>query len=441
VSSCCFIGGLSLTAMNSINVDLYQANGADCLSSGSRCPSGRPFRAALVTETFPPEVNGVAMTWGKLTQHLLGQGHMLQVVRPRQLMEASDVHAPESDLFLTMGLPIPAYPELRFGLASATCLARLWRRHRPGIVHVATEGPLGWSAVSAAQRLGIPVSSSFHTNFEQYSSYYGAGLIKPAVEAYLRMFHNRTLATLAPTRTMARSLADRGFRHTGVLSRGVDTVQFSPRARSRELRASWGVDDNGLAVLYVGRLAKEKSVGTVLTAFAAIQNALPAAKLVIVGDGPMRETLRDLCPQAIFCGVKKGTELATHYASGDVFLFPSLTETFGNVVPEALASGLAVVSYDRAAAAELIVHGENGLLAEPGDEALFVREAVRVAVEPRMRDVLRRRAAPSIAHMSWDAVARGLASTMTELIEQHSLSCAAQPPLARDVPGLKQRSA
>lgn len=427
--------------MSRANIDLNQSDGADGSSAASEYPPGRPFRVALVTETFSPEVNGVAMTWGKLTQHLGGQGHLLQVVRPRQLMEASDVHAPESDLFLTTGLPIPAYPELRFGLASATCLARLWTRHRPDIVHAATEGPLGWSAVSAAQRLGIPVSSSFHTNFEQYSSYYGAGLIKPAVEAYLRMFHNRTLATLAPTRTMARSLSDRGFRHTGVLPRGVDTAQFTPRARSRELRASWGMDDNGLAVLYVGRLAREKSVGTVLTAFAAIQSALPAAKLVIVGDGPMRETLRDLCPQAIFCGVKKSTELAAHYASADVFLFPSLTETFGNVVPEALASGLAVVSYDRAAAAELIVHGENGLVVEPGDEALFVREAVRVAVHPHVRDALRRRAVPSIAHMSWDAVARGFASTLSALIEHHARSRTAKQPLVLDGQDFKQRNA
>lgn len=427
--------------MNTANIERHQALGAACLSAASSAVCTRALRVALVTETFPPEVNGVAMTWGKLTQHLARQGHCVQVVRPRQPLEAPDVRAAERDLFLTMGLPIPAYPELRFGWASAGRLVRLWTRYRPDIVHAATEGPLGWSAVSAARRLGIAVSSSFHTNFEQYSSYYGAGLLKPAVEAYLRMFHNRTQATLAPTRTMARSLAERGFQNTGVLSRGVDTALFTPRARSMPLRAAWGLGADDLAVLYVGRLAKEKSVGTVVTAFSAIQSALPRARLVIVGDGPMRETLRDLCPQALFCGVKKGTELAAHYASGDLFLFPSLTETFGNVVPEALASGLAVVSYRRAAAAELIIHGENGVLAEAGDETQFVREAVQVAMQPRLRDGLRRHAAASIAHLSWEAVAAGLASRMLALTEHRAHTRAATPPLAVEGVDLKQPNA
>ncbi len=389
------------------------------------------LRIALVTETFPPEVNGVANTWGYLTRHLAQTGHSVQVVRPRQLYEESDVSVREQDQVLTAGFPIPSYPELRFGMTSAGRLAGLWRHRRPDLVHVATEGPLGWSAVSAARILRLPVTSSFHTNFQQYSRYYGAGLLKSAVETYLRKFHNRTMATLVPTQAMVRALRERGYRDVALMSRGVATEQFSPAARSRELRAAWGASDDDLVVLYVGRLAKEKSVHSVIAAYLAIKAVVRTAKLVLVGDGPLRETLQANCPHAIFCGVKKGEALAQHYASGDLFLFPSVTETFGNVVPEAMASGLAVVSYNCAAAAELITDGQSGVLverververvdgADSGDEAQFIRVALALARQPNRLVALRRRAAPSVTRLRWPVVTQALVNTWHSVIARH----------------------
>ena len=387
------------------------------------------LRLALVTETFPPEVNGVAMTLGNLVKGLLARGHSAQIVRPRQAREEAQAHRVGFDEVLAKGIPIPNYPDLRFGLLSENRLIQLWRQKRPDIVHVATEGPLGWSAVTAARKLQLPVISSFHTNFHQYSRHYGMGLLKMPIEAYLKKLHNRTLATLAPTQDVARMLQSHGYRNVSVLSRGVAMEQFTPELRSTALRASWGAGDTDVVVLHVGRLAKEKNVNVVLTAFAAIQSRLPTAKLVFVGDGPLRKSLQEACPQAIFAGIKTGSELAAHYASGDVFLFPSLTDTFGNVVPEALASGLAVLSYAVAAAANLITPGRNGALVQPGEELDFIHTAVDLAVDSDKRTALRRVAPASVAHMSWMAVADNFITTLRAVMERHDsqISAAFRP--------------
>lgn len=375
-----------------------------------------PLRIALVTETFPPEVNGVAMTLGRLTAGLLQQGHTVQLVRPRQGASDEDDAGAASPATLEQvrvkGIPIPSYTDLQFGLPAARRLRKLWREQRPDIVHVATEGPLGWSAVAAARQLGLPVTSSFHTNFHSYSRHYGVGLLKAPIEAYLRCLHNRTQATLVPTPTLARDLQERGYHNVAVMSRGVAIAQFNPARRSQALRARWGAGEDTVVVLYVGRLAKEKNVGTVLTAFSAIQAHVPSAKLVLVGDGPLRTALQEACPKAVFAGVRTGTELATHYASGDLFLFPSLTETFGNVVPEAMASGLAVVSYNQAAAAGLITHNHNGVLIPPGDALNFVNTAAMLASDPQRLRTLRQHAAPGVAHLDWSAVVDSFVRTL-----------------------------
>jgi glycosyltransferase involved in cell wall biosynthesis len=385
------------------------------------------LRVALVTETFAPEVNGVAMTLGNLVKGLLQRGHTAQILRPQQANESdaapwTTTHATTRaglDEVLAKGVPIPNYPDMRFGLLSTRRLAQLWRQRRPDIVHVATEGPLGWCAVAAARKLRLPVSSSFHTNFHQYSTHYGMGLLKLSIEAYLRNFHNRTQITLAPTQAVAQTLRNSGYRNVSIMSRGVAIEQFSPSLRSATLRGAWGASKNDVVVLYVGRLAKEKNAGVVLSAFAAIQSRLPTAKLVFVGDGPLRQALQAACPQAVFAGIKTGTALATHYASSDLFLFPSLTETFGNVVPEALASGTAVVSYACAAAANLIRHDHNGALVAPGEEAQFLQTAVALANDEDRRNRLRLAAAPSVAHMSWAAVTDGFISTLRSVIDGH----------------------
>ena len=372
-----------------------------------------------MTETFPPEVNGVAMTLGRIVEGLLRRGHAVQLVRPRQVNE-STIPAPAGlDEVLCHGIQLPTYKELRFGLPMKNRLSKIWQAKRPDIVHVATEGPLGWSAVAAARKLKLPVTSSFHTNFHSYSQHYGLGLFKTPIESYLRKLHNRTEATMVPTRALMQELQVRGFKNVSLLSRGVATDLFSPAKRSQSLRESWGASPDDVVALFVSRLAMEKNVGLAISAFRAIKLRLPTAKLVFVGDGPMRKQLEVSCPEAIFAGVRKGEDLAAHYASGDVFLFPSLTETFGNVVPEALASGLAVLSYAKAAAKELITTGQNGVLVSPGEELEFINAAIDLATHLHKQQQIRQSAAASVAHLSWDAIYSSFTETLYSVLERH----------------------
>jgi glycosyltransferase involved in cell wall biosynthesis len=334
---------------------------------------------ALVSETFPPEVNGVANTLGRLCQGLRERGHRLQLVRPRQ---ADEPNRSDEELLLTRGWPLPGYAGLQWGHSSLHKLLRRWKRNRPDVLYIATEGPLGLSALRAARRLGIPVVSGFHTNFQQYSDLYGFGLLTRLLTGYLRWFHNRSRVTLVPSPSQRLELQRRGFERLELLARGVDGQLFHPARRSSELRAQWGMGEDEIAVVHVGRLAAEKNLQLLVRAFRALQRSLPQRRLrlVLVGDGPLRTQLQEQLPDALFCGVQRGDALAAHYASGDLFLFPSLSETFGNVVLEALASGLAVVAFDQAAAAQHIRHGHNGALATPGDEQAFI-EAARWLLE------------------------------------------------------------
>ena len=322
---------------------------------------------ALISETFPPEINGVANTLGRLVDGLRGRGHRVQLIRPRQ--EVDQEQDAGNDLLLTRGWTLPGYPGLQWGQSSLHKLLRRWKRQRPDVLYIATEGPLGLSALRAARRLAIPVVSGFHTNFQQYTGHYGIGLLTRAMTNYLRWFHNRTQLTLVPSIGQKVDLERRDFERLALLARGVDSQLFHPRRRCDAMRESWGLGPDDLAVLHVGRLAAEKNLGLLVKAFHALQTAHPRRRmrLILVGDGPLRANLQTQLPDALFCGLQRGEALATHYASGDLFLFPSLSETFGNVVLEALASSLGVVAFDQAAAAQHIHHGHNGMLARPGD--------------------------------------------------------------------------
>lgn len=376
-------------------------------------------RIALVTETYLPEVNGVALTLARLVDGLRRRDWNIQLIRPRQ--GRRDCAATESGFneWLMPGLPIPGYPGLRFGLPVTGRLRRLWAEQRPDLVHVVTEGPLGAAAVAAARQLRLPVTSGFHTNFHAYSRHYRLGWLHGLMAWHLRRFHRRTLLTLAPTEALAQTLQTQGYGPTAALARGVDTELFRPTRRSPALRLSWGIDDDAPAVIYVGRLAAEKNLGLVVAAFAAIRERVGNARLILVGDGPLAGRLARRHPEYHFAGLRRGEDLAAHYASADLFLFPSLTETFGNVVPEALASGLAVVAYDHAAAADLIDNGDNGRTIAAGDRAAFIAAAVELASRPESLAELRRRAAASVADLDWQKIHDRFAALLGAVADRH----------------------
>ncbi|AXA23355.1 glycosyltransferase family 4 protein [Pseudomonas putida] len=363
-----------------------------------------PLRITLVSETFPPEINGVANTLGRLSEGLRVRGHQVEVVRPRQ---ASDAPGNSDDtLLLCRGWPLPGYPGLQWGEVSMHKLWRRWRRLRPDVLYIATEGPLGLSALRAARRLGIAVVSGFHTNFPQYSGQYGLGLLARLLTHYLRWFHRRTATTLVPSASQRLELERRGFERLALMARGVDAQLFNPARRNQALREQWGLGPDDIAVLHVGRLAAEKNLALLLPCMQALHKSYPQRRLrlVVVGDGPLRNQMQQQFPDAVFCGVQRGEALAEHYACGDLFLFPSLTETFGNVVLEALASGLAVVAYDEAAAAQHIRHGHSGALAMPGDQPAFIDAACWLLEDTETLRRVRLNARQHARRQGWQAI-------------------------------------
>ncbi|QDQ26755.1 glycosyltransferase family 1 protein [Chitinimonas arctica] len=358
-----------------------------------------PLRLAIVTETYPPEINGVAMTVGRMVSGLAARGHQVDLIRPRQQGDSA-----AADTMLVAGLSLPRYPDLRFGLPAGRRLLKRWRENRPDLVVAVTEGPLGWSALQAARRLGIPAISEFHTNFHSYSAHYGMAWLMRPVRGYLRHFHNRNLATLVPSEDVRARLDGQGFGHLQVVSRGVDTALFDPARRSSELRRTWGAGDATQVVAYVGRMAAEKNLPLVQAAFREMRAIRPDSKLLWVGDGPERSALQASHPQHLFAGMRRGEDLASHYASADIFLFPSTTETYGNVTVEAMASGLGVVAYRYAAAATHIRHHESGLTADFDQREQFIEQARYAASYPSVMRELGRAARQVALQLGWDAV-------------------------------------
>ncbi|WP_051603786.1 glycosyltransferase family 1 protein [Marinobacter sp. HL-58] len=376
--------------------------------TGTPQASDRRPHITIVSETFPPEINGVANTLRYLCLGLMRRGHRVTVIRPRQNNEPKGHYSETGECLFSQehvvtGLPLPGYGGLRFGVVRLGYLASLWRSQRPDAVYVATQGPLGVAAVTAARQAGIPVSSGFHTNFHAYSHYYGAGFLEKLLCGYGRWFHNRTSVTLVPTRKVAATTASMGIHPTSVWSRGVDCHRFSPHKRDVALRQQWGLQSKDRAVLYVGRLAAEKNLQMAVSCYERIRGLHPGAKFILVGDGPMAKRLAERHPDYIFAGTRKGEDLARHYASGDIFLFPSKTDTFGNVVTEAMASGLAVVAYDDAAASEHIRHEENGMKAPLGVDEAFVDHALRLVDQPTLMNRIRAQARLDALDLNWAA--------------------------------------
>lgn len=377
------------------------------------------LKVALVTETYPPEINGVAITIEHMVRVLRLRKHHIQLVRPRQHKADCAVAEDGYEEVLLAGMAIPGYPGLKVGMPAKSALMRLWRERRPDIVHIATEGPLGWTALSAARKLDIPVSTDFHTNFHSYTKHYGIGLLHKPMAAYLRHLHNSADCTMVPTTTLQQQLEASAYKNVLVVPRGVDTRLFHPGKRSAELRRSWGaVDDSPVATL-VSRLAPEKNLPVVIRAFEEMRAVHHFSKLVIVGDGPSRTELeRKQHPDVIFAGMRTGEDLAAHYASGDIFLYPSITETYGNVTVEAMSSGLATIAYDYAAAHKHIRHDMNGLLIPFDDTAAFINHARALVNDPARIQRLRTEARLTVESPTWEDAAEYLEAVLINVVRE-----------------------
>jgi glycosyltransferase involved in cell wall biosynthesis len=372
---------------------------------------------AIVSETYPPEVNGVALTVQGLEQGLRARGHEVTVVRPRQDDESNT----DADTLLVRGAALPRYPGLKFGLPATRKLARLWNATRPAAIYVATEGPLGWSALRAARRIGIPAATGFHTRFDAYMRDYGAAFLQQTALRWMRRFHNGGHATLVPTQELASFLLAQGFANVVRLPRAVDTVQFDPRKRDPDLRREWGLGEDDFAAIYIGRIAPEKNLDLAVRAFRELQRTCPTARFVWVGDGPSREQLARDHADFIFCGVQRGEALATHFASGDLFVFSSQSETFGNVTLEAMASGVPTVAFNYGAAREILRDGVHGAAIADGDDAGFIAACSRIANDDTLRRAMGAAARNAVSGLRPEQVAADFDRILQSLANREML--------------------
>ncbi|MFT3792066.1 MAG: glycosyltransferase family 1 protein [Rudaea sp.] len=371
------------------------------------------MRIAMITETFPPEINGVALTVAGLAQGLRAAGHAVQIVRPRQADDDDRIDENGAEV-LVRGARLPRYPDLQFGLPTARRLRKLWRDERPDAIYVATEGPLGYSALRAARALNIPAATGFHTRFDDFARHYGFGFLTPVVFAYLRRFHRQGAATLVPTAELRDFLVENKFGNVILLRRAVDNALFSPARRDEALRRQWGLAPGQIAVVYVGRIAPEKNLSLAVRTFREIQKIHRDARYVWIGDGPARAALAAENPDFVFAGIRRGTDLARHFASADLFVFPSLTETFGNVTLEALASGLPTVAFDYGAAREHLTDA-CGRLVPFGDEGAFVRATLELVRGDVTRAQIRSAAIDAVAELDPVSVTASFARLLAGL--------------------------
>jgi glycosyltransferase involved in cell wall biosynthesis len=371
------------------------------------------LKITLVTETFPPEINGVALTLEKLHNFLNISGHRPSVIRPRRF---SETRKPE----LVQGFPIPMYPKLRFGIGSPLRLYQTIKSKMPDIIHLATEGPLGLACLGIAKSLRIPVVSSFHTNFDLYANDYKMGFLSSGISHYLRWFHNQTEATFAPSNACLERLQALGYKNTKIWTRGVDTSLFNPVQKDLNFKSKIGLSETDILLLYVGRLAPEKNIGALLETFKKARSTLNKQGknlfLALVGTGPLvgKSDLEKI-NGIILPGELRGNHLAQWYASADIFVFPSTSETFGNVILEAQASGLPVLCLNSQATQERICNHHDGILAANIEE--FERLLTDLTADKSKRDYLGKNAFITAKSQKWDDIFNRLYQEYCEVIE------------------------
>jgi len=364
------------------------------------------MKLAIVTDTFPPDVNGVAMTLERLAAGLISRAHTVEVIHPGISGLRGEAASGGFSEVCMPGFAVPRYAFARLGWPRPVFLHKRWRRERPDAIYLATEGLLGYSALRAARKLGIPVVSGYHTHFPQYLTDYHLGLLGPLMLRWLRKLHNATACTLVPTEETRCLLQGQGFRNVEIMERGVDTSLFSNARRCRELRQRWGAGPSDPVLIHVGRVAAEKNLTLVFEAWELARAQFPTARLVLAGDGPQRTMWAAKYPEAIWTGFLTGVDLAEAYASADLMLFPSRTETFGNVLLEAMASSLPTVSYHLAASRRFIDPGHNGYAATAESGDAFLRQVIRALRDRRRWSAVGEAARLAVQPQSWPQVTR-----------------------------------
>lgn len=365
------------------------------------------MRIAIFSEVYWPMVSGVSLSLQRLVGEMTARGHACRVYAPAYALppgaaDRPEVHrSPSRALFL--------YPDVQWAFPRARELTADFGRFRPDLVHVATEFAMGVSGMRLARQFGVPVVASSHTDYERYASRYLLDWVMPAGWGYLRWFYGGATLVLCPSRVHRQHLERRGIRHTAIWSRGVDSDQFSPRHRSVTFRERLGVAADVPLVLYVGRLAAEKNLDLLLAAWRALVAQGTDARLVLVGTGPLHGALAAAPPPRVtLAGVLTGRELGMAYASADLFAFPSSTETFGNVLLEAMGSGLPSLAVRAGGVLDFAEHGRNALLVQPDSAAAIASGLATLLADAGLRQRLATGALATARGRDWATIFDGV---------------------------------
>ncbi len=384
------------------------------------------LKIAIVTETWPPEINGVALSLQQLCQGLHANGHSILLIRPEQNRHSGQF-TPDAEC-LVRAQPIPKYTSLQFGWPQYLKVGQALDDYRPDIVHIVTEGPLGLTALYAAKARHLAISSGFHSPFQDFSRFFDLAFLLKPIQRYLCWFHNHTQLTCVPSRDTEQALRQLGVTcPLTVVGRGVDTECFNPKHRSDALRAQWGATEQTRVMIYVGRLSPEKEVDLVIKSYARMRQSSHAnLKLVVVGDGPDRPRLERLGQESavIFTGALTGPVLSKTYASADAFVFASQVETFGNVVLEAMASGLPVWAYDYACAHQYIQQQQSGILVPMGQPELFQAAVEQLPLRAHLTE-MGRYARQQVAKVGWQHPVQQLEQAFYAVLAQRITPLAA----------------
>jgi len=371
------------------------------------------LRIALFTGAYNHIADGVSLTLNRLVDYLGHKGAEVRVYAPTASRPALE-HA--GTLVPVRSVKAPGRPDYRISLGLSGEARENLTEFRPDLFHIATPDFLGLSALRRAKRSGTTVVASYHTHFASYLDYYRLGVLEPATWRYLKWFYDQCAHVYIPTPSMLSVL-----KHHSVTSdlrlwpRGVESGLFNPGRRSSDWRRARGIGEDDVVVAFVSRLVAEKGLGVVADVSRRLGSAGVAHRMLIVGDGPERESLARAIPGAIFEGHLRGEALATAYASSDVFLFPSETETFGNVTLEAMSSGLPCVVADATGSNALVKHGVTGFLAPPRDSSVFHEHVTSLIRGPALRARLGEAARKSAEDYEWGRVLGQIASYYEEL--------------------------
>lgn len=377
------------------------------------------MRIALFTETFLPKVDGIVTRLSHTVDHLQRMGDQVLVVSP----DGGLTEYKGAKIYGVPGFPLPLYPELKLALPRPS-IGQALEAFQPDLVHVVNPAVLGLAGLYYSKSLNVPLIASYHTHLPKYLEHYGLGMLEGVMWELLKAAHNQAQLNLCTSTAMQDELTSHGIERVDVWQRGVDTELFQPHLSSAEMRShlSQGHPESPL-LLYVGRLSAEKEIDRIKP----ILEAIPGARLALVGDGPYRQELEKhfAGTPTHFVGYLTGVDLATAFASADAFVFPSRTETLGLVLLEAMAAGCPVVAANSGGIPDIVTDGVNGYLFDPKDDQGAIAATQQLLAQSSERETLRQNARLEAEKWGWAAATQQLRDFYTTILEMNQLPSAA----------------